>query len=218
MKQHEATLLKEDDPGSAWVLKWLFIQQFIQMIPITWDGYWSISGRLQQKFIWTHWFLWIDKPFILTFRRKVQQKIRIRGAGCSTSAKASLKEMRWPSFSVSTSTPSQSNSSAAGRETAGAAPSPTAAAAAVRTTAAVRPLPARKQSEEGADLLATPLGMRCWPEEVLGTRCAFVKLLPCCSADDAAAAMERGGFRWAGNGGGSVDQRGLVAVAGCRCG
>lgn len=34
----------------------------------------------------------------------------------STSAKVSLKEIRWPSFSVSTSTPSQSKRSAEGRE------------------------------------------------------------------------------------------------------
>lgn len=84
-----------------------------------------------------------------------------------TSAKVSLKEMRWPSFSVSTSTPSQSNNSAAGRAPAGAALSPVAAA---RTTDALRPLTARMQQ-------ATPLG----------TGRAIEKLLARSSVDDAAA-------------------------------
>jgi hypothetical protein len=101
--------------------------------------------------------------------------------------------MRWPSFSVSTRTPSQSNSSAAGRAEAGA---PLSLAAAARITAGLRPLPVQRQPEEGAGLLPTPLGMRWWPA-VLGTQRSLENLLPCTSVD-AVAAMDIGQSVWLG--------------------
>lgn len=127
-----------------------------------------------------------------------------------TSANVSLKEMRWPSFSVSTSTPSQSNSSAAGSAAAGGPPAP---AADVRTTAA-----RRAQMEEGAGFLPTLLGrMHCLVVD-LGTGRALEKFLARSRVDGAAlaAAMEsRRWFLWAGNSGRPAD---IARPYGCRCG
>jgi hypothetical protein len=79
-----------------------------------------------------------------------------------TSANVSLKEMRWPSFSVSTSTPSQSKSSAAGRAAAGAPPAPAADA---RAASVRRVIPAETRTEQGDSLL---------PPALLGRHCAAV--------------------------------------------
>lgn len=109
--------------------------------------------------------------------------------GSQTSANVSLKEMRWPSFSVSTSTPSQSKSSAAGRAAeAGAPPAP--AADAWDASAARRDLLVEKRREHGDSLLPPTLLGRHWAA-VHGTGRAVEMVLAGSNVeeDEAAAAM-----------------------------
>jgi hypothetical protein len=112
-----------------------------------------------------------------------------------TSANVSLKEMRWPSFSVSTSTPSQSKSSAAGRAAAGAPPAPAADA---RAASARRVLPAETRREQGASLLpATLVGRHC--AAVHGTGRALETVLAGSSVEEEEEAAAAMAFFWAGN-------------------
>lgn len=95
--------------------------------------------------------------------------------------------MRWPSFSVSTSTPSQSNSSAAGRDAAGAPP------ADARTASAPRLLPPTERQAAGERavvvlLAAATLVGRRWPAGRPATGRAVEKVPAGSSADDDAAA------------------------------
>jgi hypothetical protein len=116
--------------------------------------------------------------------------------GHQTSANVSLNEMRWPSFSVSTSTPSQSKSSAAGRAAAGAPAAPAADARAAAS--ARRVLPAETRREQGGSFLipATLVGRHCAAAHGTGRAVEVVLAGSSVEEEAAAAAMA---FFWAGN-------------------